>query len=263
VSAILVLDGAMATLQLQTGLDAGAIHRAYLDAGANIIRTDTFSVANDQAAHAAARTAMAAVNERPRDSTWGPPSGGPPFGESFSRARVAGVIGIGLAGLDGLIDAGVDLLVAETLASTAQIDDTLRAVGQRRHAPPLMVSVAVTPAGRLVSGQTIDEVTRAIAGAPVWGVGLNCGSGIDGMRAPLETLASRCECLVACAPAAGLPDAFGLYDEPVARTVAFLTDAAVAGLLDIAGGCCGTTPGHTRAIAAAMKGRTRRRADAR
>jgi 5-methyltetrahydrofolate--homocysteine methyltransferase len=172
------------------------------------------------------------------------------------------VIGIGLAGLDGLIDAGVDLLVAETLASTTQIDETLNAVAQRRHAPPLMVSVAVTPAGRLISGQSADDVTRAIAGAAVWSIGLNCGSGVDGLRAPLETLASRCECLVSCAPAAGLPDAFGLYDEPVSETVAFLTDAAAAGLLDIVGGCCGTTPAHTRAIAAAMKGRTRRRAEA-
>jgi 5-methyltetrahydrofolate--homocysteine methyltransferase len=256
VSAILILDGAMATLRLQTGLDAPAIHRAYLDAGANIIRTDTFSVDGDEAAHAAARAAIAAADGR----TWGPPLGGPSAdSSSSSRPRVAGVIGIGLAGLDGLIDAGVDLLVAETLVGTAQIDDTLKAVARRHAAPPLMVSVAVTPEGRLVSGQSIDEVTRAIAGAPVWSIGLNCGSGVEGLRAPLETLASRCECLVSCAPAAGLPDALGLYDEPVSQTVAFLAEAAASGLVDIAGGCCGTTPAHVRAIAAAMNGLGRRR----
>jgi 5-methyltetrahydrofolate--homocysteine methyltransferase len=239
VSAILILDGAMATLQLQTGLDAAAIHRAYLEAGATIIRTDTFSVASDEAAHAAARTAVAAID------AW-------PHGLS-PRPRVAGVIGTGLTGLDGLLGAGVDLLVAETLTGTAQIDDTLRAVTQRREAPPLMVSVAITPAGRLISGESVDDVARAIAGAPVWSIGLNCGSGVDGLRAPLETLASRCECLVACAPAAGLPDAFGLYDEPMSETVSFLANAALAGLLDIAGGCCGTTPEHIRSLAHAVR----------
>jgi 5-methyltetrahydrofolate--homocysteine methyltransferase len=255
-SAIRILDGAMATLQLQTGLDAAAIHRAYLDAGADIIRTDTFSVVGDEAADAAARVAIAAVADR----TWGPPSGGPSVdSSSISRPRVAGVIGIGLAGLDGLVEAGVDLLVAETLTSTAQIDQTLKAVARRRGAPPLMVSVAVTPEGRLVSGESVDDVARAIAGAPVWSIGLNCGSGVEGLRAPLETLASRCDCLVACAPAAGLPDALGMYDEPVSETVGFLRDAASAGLLDIAGGCCGTTPAHVRAIAAAMDGVSPRR----
>jgi 5-methyltetrahydrofolate--homocysteine methyltransferase len=248
VSAILILDGAMATLRLQTGLDAGAITRAYLDAGADIVRTDTFAAADDEAAHAAARIAIDAVAERVR-------------GDS-ERPRVGGVIGIGLAGLDGLIDAGVDLLVAETLASTAQIEQALAAVARRRGAPPLMLSVAVTPAGQLVSGEAVVAVTRAIAGAPVWSIGLNCGSGVDGLRAPLETLASRCECRVSCAPAAGLPDAFGLYDEPLAQTVSFLADAAGAGLLDIAGGCCGTTPAHVRAIAAAMNGLAPRRGGA-
>ncbi len=237
---VLVLDGAMFTLRMQTGLDAAAVHHAYLDAGAAIIRTDTFAAVSDAAAHAAAQTARAATADHARRT-------------SRPRAMVAGVIGIGVTGLDGLLAGGVDLLLAETLTSTSHIDAVLAAVSRRRRAPRLMLSVAVTPAGRLVSGQPIDDVTRAIAGAPVWSIGLNCGAGIDALSAPLATLASRCECRVSCAPAAGLPDAFGEYDE-LASLAPFLRDVAVAGLVDVVGGCCGTTPAAIAEIAGAVAG---------
>jgi 5-methyltetrahydrofolate--homocysteine methyltransferase len=104
-----------------------------------------------------------------------------------------------------------------------------------------------------VSGQPIDDVARAIAGAPVWSIGLNCGAGIGALSAPLDTLASHCDCRVSCAPAAGLPNAFGEYDE-LASLPSFLLDVAVAGLVDIVGGCCGTTPAVIAEIAGAVEG---------
>jgi 5-methyltetrahydrofolate--homocysteine methyltransferase len=254
VSRVLVLDGAMATLQMQTGMDAAAIHRAYLDAGADIISTDSFAgprakgqgprgprgPSDDDARHAAgiARVAAAEASRATPDQP----------------RRVAGVIGFDLAGIDGLIEGGVDLLLAETLTSTAQVDAALAAVSRRRGAPPLMLSVAVTAAGRLPSGEPIADLGRAIDGAPLYSVGLNCGSGVDGMSGPLETLARLSTVRVSCHPAAGLPDAFGEYDEPPAVTAAFLHQAAREGLIDIAGGCCGTTPATIAAIAQALRG---------
>jgi 5-methyltetrahydrofolate--homocysteine methyltransferase len=250
VSRILVLDGAMTTVRLQTGLDALAIHRAYLAAGADIIKTDTFAGLkprgrgvrpNDDEALRAAVVARTAADEACRATPDWP-------------RRVAGVIGFDLGGIDGLIGGAVDLLLAETLASMAQVDTVLAAVARRRAAPPLMLSFAVTAAGTLVSGEPIADIARAIDGAPLYSVGINCGAGVDGLRPPLETLAGLSQVRVSCHPAAGLPDAFGEHDEPPAVTAAFLREAARDGLLDIAGGCCGTRPATTAAIAQAVSG---------
>ena len=234
---ILVLDGAMATLQRQTGLGAAAIHGAYLDAGADIIRTDTFMAAGDHAAAAGARVARAAVDA---------------LATPDRRPRVAGVIGIDGAGIDGLIDGGVDLLIAETLTHTSQIEAIIKATAGRT-SPPLMISVAVTRAGRLPSGQDIDDVLRSVGGGSgLYSLGVNCGSGVDGLREVLVGLAGAAGCRVSCHPSAGIPDAFGQYDETPFETAAFLRQAAADGLVDIVGGCCGTTPGHIAAIAAAV-----------
>jgi 5-methyltetrahydrofolate--homocysteine methyltransferase len=240
VSRVLVLDGAMATLRLQTGLDAAAIHHGYLDAGADIIRTDTFMAADDRAAAAGARIARAAADAAATPAR---------------RPLVAGVIGVDGTGIDGLIEGGVDLLLAETLTHTSQIEAILGATAARPGSPPLMISVAVTPAGRLPSGQEVEEVIAAVrGGSGLYSLGVNCGSGVDGLYAVLSELAERVVCRVSCHPAAGLPDAFGLYDEPPALIAAFLRDAAAAGLVDIVGGCCGTTPDYIAAIAGEVGG---------
>lgn len=237
----------MATVRMQTGMNTAAIHRAYLDAGADIIRTDTLTGPgpeargpSDEEAYEAALVARLAADESSRMTP--------------ERPRlVAGVIGAGVTGISGLIDGGVDLLLAETLTHTAQIDAVLAATA-RRASPPLMVSVAVTPAGRLPSGQSIDDVIRAVRGAPLYSLGVNCGSGVDGLHGVLAQLTEGTACRTSCHPAAGLPDAFGQYDEPPAVTAAFLRDMAADGLVDIIGGCCGTTPEHIAAIARAAQG---------
>ena len=259
-SRILTLDGAMATLQMQTGLDAAAIHRAYLAAGADIISTDTFMAQHDAETNAAARTARLAADQF-RQVTPDQPR------------LVAGVIGTGGAGIRGLIDGGVDLLLAETLVSVAQVLAVIDAASRQPDAPPLMLSVAVTADGRLQSGDTMDTLVDALAGVSLFSIGLNCGSGVDGLLGSLRALAgglkaqaggmkavtgglkaSGYQTRVSCHPAAGLPDAFGAYDEPPAMTSAFLHAAARDGLLDIAGGCCGTTPATIAAIAQAVGG---------
>jgi 5-methyltetrahydrofolate--homocysteine methyltransferase len=250
VSRILVLDGATATLQLQTGLDAQAIHRAYLDAGADIISTGTFMARHDGETNAAARVARRAVDEfRPLTPD--------------QPRLVAGVIGVAGAGVRGLIDGGVDLLLAETVDSVAQAMVALASADREPGAPPLMLSVAVGADGRLLSGETLDDLANAIAGAPLFSVGINCGRGVAGLLEPLRELAGAMTASagqpaatvrVSCHPAAGLPDAFGEYDEPPAVTAAFLRHAARDGLVDIAGGCCGTTPATIGAIARALHG---------
>lgn len=247
-SRILVLDGATATLQLQTGLDAAAIHRAYLTAGADIISTHTLMARRDDETSAAARVARLTADEFP------------PVTPDQPRL-VAGVIGAGGAGIRGLIDGGVDLLLAETLVSVAQALDAVESAGRQPDAPPLMLSVAVGADGRLLSKETLDDLTAALTGAPLFSVGLNCGSGVEGLSEGLRALVGGLSgsppdagVRVSCHPAAGLPDAFGEYDEPPAVTAAFLRQAAREGLIDIAGGCCGTTPATIASIAQALRG---------
>jgi 5-methyltetrahydrofolate--homocysteine methyltransferase len=160
------------------------------------------------------------------------------------------------ARMRGLIAGGVDVLLAETLASLAEVAVVLEVVTAAAAAgmPPLMLSVAVTAAGVLPSGETVEALAAVVADTPPWSVGLNCGSGIAGLRRPLEALAGLLPCRISCHPSAGAPGAFGDFDESPDETAAFLREAAQAGLVDVVGGCCGTTPEHIEAIAAAVRG---------
>ena len=248
---VLVLDGAMFTLRAQHGLSAAEAHAAYLRAGADIIRSDTFGAVT------AAATAAAAAVARGVADAWTAATPGQP-------RYVAGVLSAATPGGDlralfgaqlrGLIAGGVDLLLAETLASLDQVRAALDAVRAVPAAPPLMVSVAVTAAGVLLSGETIDALCAALAPAPPFSVGLNCGDGTGRLRPPLARLARLAPCRVSCHPSAGTPDAFGEFDDSPDDTARFLLDAARAGLIDVAGGCCGTTPEHIAAVAAAVRG---------
>jgi 5-methyltetrahydrofolate--homocysteine methyltransferase len=271
-----------------------AIHEAYLEAGADIIETDTFNAtAVSQADYgleglayelnvAAARLAREAADawtrrtpDRPRfvAGAIGPTnrtlSISPRVDDPAYRAVTFDALREAYAEqVRGLLDGGVDLLLVETIFDTLNAKAALVAIadelearyGRPEAGPPVMISVTVTDrSGRTLSGQTIDAFYVSIAHARPFSVGLNCALGARDMRPFLVELSRIAECWVSCYPNAGLPNAFGGYDERPEDTAAALGEFAREGLLNIAGGCCGTTPEHIRAIAQAVAGAPPRR----
>ena len=163
-----------------------------------------------------------------------------------------------------LIEGDVDLLLVETIfdtlnakAALVAIDEVFEQSGIRL---PIMISVAITDAsGRTLSGQTVDAFWRSVAHANPLSVGVNCSLGATDMRPHVAELARLANCYVSSYPNAGLPNAFGEYDEAPATTGTLVGEFATSGLVNIVGGCCGTTPPHIKAIAEAVEGVAPRR----
>ncbi|HSC26763.1 MAG TPA: homocysteine S-methyltransferase family protein, partial [Vicinamibacterales bacterium] len=263
----------------------GAIHREYLEAGADIIETNTFtSTAIAQADYgledlpyelnvAGARIARAAADEwtartpdRPRfvAGSMGPMNrtlsispdvNDPAFrAMTFDQARAAYEDQV-----RGLIDGGVDLLLLETIFDTLNAKAAIIAIenvfDQKGVRLPLVISVTITDrSGRTLSGQTVDAFYISIRHARPFAVGMNCALGAREMRPHLEELARVAECRLVCYPNAGLPNAFGEYDQLPDETAGLLRDFVASGLADIVGGCCGTTPDHIKAVKNAVEG---------
>ncbi len=260
-----------------------AIHRAYLAAGADIIETNTFSstaiaqsdyglasIAYELSA-AGARLARLAADEwnhktpqRPRfvAGAIGPTnrtlSISPDVGNpAFRAVTFDQVVTAYRDHVRGLIDGGADLLLLETIfdtltakAAIAAILDVFDAQGVEL---PLMISVTITDrSGRTLSGQTLDAFYTSIRHANPFSVGLNCALGAREMRPYLAELSRIAETYVTCYPNAGLPNAFGQYDELPDETATLLAEFAEAGFLNIVGGCCGTTPDHIAAVGRAV-----------
>jgi 5-methyltetrahydrofolate--homocysteine methyltransferase len=263
----------------------GDIHRAYLDAGADIIETNTFSsTAIAQADYKlealayelsrdGARLARSAADEwnrktpeRPRfvAGAIGPTnrtlSISPDVGNpAFRAVTFDQVVAAYKDHVRGLIDGGADLLLLETIFDTlnakAAIVAILDVFDQQGIELPLMISVTITDrSGRTLSGQTLDSFYTSIRHARPFSVGLNCALGAREMRPHVAELARIAETYVTCYPNAGLPNAFGEYDELPAETSALLRDFAASGFVNIVGGCCGTTPDHIRALDSAVRG---------
>ena len=261
------------------------IHHAYLAAGADIIETNTFSstaiaqadygleslayelsVEGARVARAAADEWSARTPDRPRfvAGAIGPtnrtlsisPDVGNPAYRAVTFDQVAAAYGDHVR---GLIDGGVDALLLETIFDTlnakAAIAAILNVFDDRGIQLPLMISVTITDrSGRTLSGQTLDAFYTSIRHAHPFTVGLNCAIGAREMRPHLAELARIAETYVTCYPNAGLPNAFGAYDELPDETAALLRDFAESGFVNIIGGCCGTTPDHIRALASAVSG---------
>jgi 5-methyltetrahydrofolate--homocysteine methyltransferase len=268
------------------------IHGQYLESGADIIETNTFnSTAIVQADYGleslayelnveAAKLARAAADEWTRRTpdkprfvagaigpmnktlSISPDVNNPAFrGATFDQVKDAFK-----EQARGLIDGGVDLLLLETIfdtlnakAAIVAIEELYESAIADRRSPidrlPLMISVTVTDrSGRTLSGQTIDAFWVSIAQAKPFSVGLNCALGARDMRPYLAELARLADCFVSCYPNAGLPNAFGQYDEQPQETGAYLGEFAESGFVNIVGGCCGTTPEHIAAIAKAVAG---------
>jgi len=266
------------------------IHDAYLEAGADIIETNTFSSTTIAQAdykleaiayelsREGARLARNAADEwngktpeRPRfvAGAIGPTnrtlSISPDVGNpAFRAVTFDQVVAAYKDHVRGLIDGGVDLLLLETIFDTlnakAAIVAILDVFDEKGVELPLMISVTITDrSGRTLSGQTLDAFYTSIRHARPFSVGLNCALGAREMRPHVAELARIAETYVTCYPNAGLPNAFGEYDELPAETSALLRDFAESGFVNIVGGCCGTTPDHIRALDSAIRGLAPRR----
>jgi 5-methyltetrahydrofolate--homocysteine methyltransferase len=270
--------------------DLQAIHEAYLEAGADIVETNTFSsnavsqadyglesvVAemNRTAAQIARRAAdawTARTPERPRfvAGAIGPTnrtlSLSPRVEDpAFRNLTFDALHAAYLEQVRGLLDGGVDLLMVETIFDTLNAKAAIAAIAEvlreRGRDVPLMLSVTITDrSGRTLSGQTIDAFWASVEHARPFSVGINCALGAREMRPFLAELARIAPVYVSAYPNAGLPNAFGAYDEDPETTSALLREFAASGLVNVLGGCCGTTPDHIRAVARAVEGVAPRR----
>jgi 5-methyltetrahydrofolate--homocysteine methyltransferase len=163
----------------------------------------------------------------------------------------------------GLIDGGADVIMVETIFDTLNAKAALFAVeevfDERGSRLPVMISGTITDrSGRTLSGQTAEAFFYSMRHSRPLSVGLNCALGAKDLRPHVETLASLADCYVSTHPNAGLPNAFGEYDETPEEMAETIREFAQAGFLNLVGGCCGTSPAHIKAIADAVAGITPR-----
>lgn len=259
------------------------MHNAYLEAGADIIETNTFSsttiaqadyamegdayalnVAGAQLARAAAdaiatvdrpRFVAGAIGPTNRTASISPDVNDPGF-RNIDFDELASTYADAAR---GLIEGGVDAILIETIFDTLNAKAAIFGVqgvfDEIGYELPLMLSVTITDqSGRTLSGQTTEAFWNAVRHAKPLSVGINCALGPDLMRPYVAEVSRIAECYVSAYPNAGLPNAFGGYDETPDMMSEHLGEWASAGLLNIVGGCCGTTPDHIAAFAKAVDG---------
>lgn len=288
---ILILDGAMGTMLQRKGLQGnsesfnltnpetiGEIHNEYIEAGADIITANSFSANSisqseynlsekaGQMAEAAARIARKAADEAPR-KIWVAGSVGPtskslslaqnindPIFRPYSFDGMAEAFEVQIR---GLVKGGVDLLLFETCFDALNTKAALYAIGHIPEASdiPIMISASMSDrSGRTLTGQTMEAFYRSVQHCSPLSFGLNCSLGAEEMIPLIAEVASFATCAVSCYPNAGLPNEMGEYDETPSQMAESVRKMALAGSVNIVGGCCGTTPEHIKALAEAVKG---------
>ncbi|MFV1986855.1 MAG: methionine synthase [Gemmatimonadota bacterium] len=306
---ILIIDGAMGTMLQRLDLDEDAyrgdiladhpsplqgnhdvlgltapdaiagIHRAYLEAGADLIETNTFNaqaisqsdygteglvrrmnVESARIARTVADEFTAADPTRPRFvlGSMGPTnrtaSLSPDVEDPAFRAVTFDELEVAYREqAEGLLDGGADMLLVETIFDTLNAKAALSAIlglsEDRGEEIPIMISGTITDlSGRTLSGQTLEAFWTSVRHARPWFVGLNCALGAEDLEAHIAELSRLADTLVSCHPNAGLPNEFGEYDETPDHMAGVLGRFIDRGLLNAVGGCCGTTPDHIRAI---------------
>ncbi|UCD69200.1 MAG: methionine synthase [Betaproteobacteria bacterium] len=261
----------------------GGIHDAYLEAGSDIIETNTFNSNSVSMADYGLTDRVAELNRaaaqlaRERADAWSRKAPGKPrfvagvMGPTNATASISPDVndpGYRNVSFDelvacysecvgGLIEGGADLLLVETVFDTLNCKAALFAIDDffEKHAVerPVMLSATITDAsGRTLSGQTPEAFWNSVSHARPFSVGLNCALGAKDLRPHIEELSRVAGVHTSLHPNAGLPNAFGEYDETPEYTASFLEEFANAGFLNIAGGCCGTTPAHIREIASRL-----------
>ena len=261
------------------------VHQAYLAAGADLVETNTFNataasqfdyrlqhlvyelnVAGARLARQCCDVAQAATPDKPRFviGVLGPTSKtasiSPDVNDPGARNTSFDALRADYRlACDGLIDGGADIVMVETVFDTLNakaalfaIDDAFAARGARL---PVMISGTITDAsGRTLSGQTAEAFAISLLHARPLAIGLNCALGAAELRPHIAALAAAVPCAISAHPNAGLPNAFGGYDQSPEEMAGILRGFAADGLLNLVGGCCGTTPEHIAALAAAVAG---------
>ncbi|NDH90231.1 MAG: 5-methyltetrahydrofolate--homocysteine methyltransferase [Flavobacteriia bacterium] len=264
------------------------IHEQYLAAGADIIETNTFNAQtismadyhmeelvwdiNVEGARVAKKAAAAfSTPEKPRyvAGAIGPTNRTLSLSPDVNRPAYRNITFDELATAyqqqaEALLEGGVDVLLIETVFDTLNAKAALYAVQeafeQRGQEVPVMVSGTITDAsGRTLSGQTTEAFLISLSHMPLLSIGLNCALGAKDLRPYLQTLAAEAPFLVSAYPNAGLPNAFGGYDETPEDMAAAVKEYLDLSIVNILGGCCGTTPAHIRAFAQAAQGVTPRK----
>src|SRR4051795_6540863 len=261
------------------------IHREYLEAGADIIETNTFNanaislsdygmsdlayeinLASARLARAECDAMTARTPDRPRYvvGALGPTSRTASISPDVNDpgARNVGydeLVAAYLEQANGLVDGGTDVLLIETIFDTLNAKAAIFALEtlfeERGRRWPVIISGTITDAsGRTLSGQVTEAFWHSVRHVRPLLVGLNCALGAKEMRPYIAELSRVADTFVSCYPNAGLPNAFGEYDEAPDETAAVLEEFAASGFVNLAGGCCGTTPAHIAAIAEAVSG---------
>jgi 5-methyltetrahydrofolate--homocysteine methyltransferase len=314
-SRILVLDGAMGTMIQTYGLEEKdyrgerfaawpsdlkgnndllsltrpdiirAIHEAYLEAGADIVETNTFNSTDVSQADYQMESLVGELNRRGAElareaadavearhsgrrcyvaGVLGPTSRTASMSpnvndSSFRNITFEELVASYLEAAGALLDGGADILLVETIFDTLNAKAALFAIEEtferRAVRVPIMISGTITDAsGRTLSGQTPTAFWYSVRHARPISIGLNCALGAEQLRAHVEELAGVADTLVSAHPNAGLPNQFGGYDDTPEQMAPHIREWAESGFLNIVGGCCGTTPSHIEAIAQAVKG---------
>ena len=260
------------------------VHRLYFEAGADIVETNTFSGTtigmadynmedlvyelNYESAKIAKQVADEFTQKNPsqprfvagsigptnRTASLSPDVNRPEYRAiTFDDLRVAYKQQV-----EALIDGGVDVLLVETIFDTLNAKACLFAIEEvkeeRNIDIPIMVSGTITDAsGRTLSGQTVEAFLASISHIPLLSVGFNCALGAEQLKPYLQRLSNETEFYTSAHPNAGLPNAFGEYDQYPKQMQAFIEEYLQDGLINIIGGCCGTNPEHIKAIAEVAK----------
>lgn len=264
-----------------------AIHREYLEAGADLLETNTFNAnaislsdygmadLSYELNYAGAALARAACDEfstpdKPRyvAGALGPTtrtaSISPDVNDPGARnASYDQLVAAYLEAANGLVDGGADLLIVETIFDTLNAKAAIFAMetlfDERGRRWPVIISGTITDAsGRTLSGQVTEAFWNSIRHARPLAVGLNCALGAPEMRPYIAEMSRIADTFVSCYPNAGLPNAFAEYDETPKRQASYVADFAEAGFVNMVGGCCGTTPAHIAEIAKVVEGKAPR-----
>jgi 5-methyltetrahydrofolate--homocysteine methyltransferase len=265
------------------------LHDAYFDAGADIAETNTFNATALSQSDYGLESAVVDINlaaaglARESADRW---TAANPYKPRFVAGAIGplsrtlsmssdvndpgarqvtweAVHGAYLEQARALHRGGVDLFLVETVFDTLNAKAAIKAIldlqDEGLERLPIWISGTITDrSGRTLSGQTVEAFWNSVRHAQPLAVGFNCALGADLMRPHVAELARLADTLVAAYPNAGLPNAFGQYDEEPHQTAAHLEEWAKSGLVNILGGCCGTTPDHIRAIARAVAGKSPR-----